>query len=103
MKKFIRKNESFVCLKCGTLVEKHKTSSRDHCNHCLYGLHVDINPGDRANQCKGILKPIGIKISNKKIKIAYNCLKCREKVLCIKAEDDNIEILEKLSKMTWRN
>lgn len=103
MKQFIKNNEEFTCFHCNKLVEKHPTSSRDHCNHCLYGLHVDINPGDRMNDCKGALEPIGLKIANGKTQIAYKCQKCQQQVFCIKADDDNAEEIINLGKKVWTN
>jgi len=102
MKKFIKNNQEFVCIHCGKFVEKHLTSSRDHCNHCLFGLHVDINPGDRLNTCKGILKPIGLRMVNGKNQIAYNCLKCSKQVFCLASKDDDPEILIQLSSLAWK-
>ena len=29
----------------------------NHCPRCLYSKHVDINPGDRAEQCDGMMEP----------------------------------------------
>jgi DNA-directed RNA polymerase subunit RPC12/RpoP len=103
MKKFIKNNQSFTCVNCGREVEKHSTSSRDHCNYCLFGLHVDINPGDRLNECKGLLKPIGIKLSNRKNQIAYECQLCHKKVLCVVASDDNRQQLLKLAGRVWQD
>ena len=60
MKRFNELDESFECEQCHKNVEKLNYSSRDHCPYCLYSKHVDINPGDRENPCKGLLKPIGI-------------------------------------------
>ena len=60
MKKFIVRDEEFICENCNKLVNKLGYTSRDHCPHCLYSKHVDINPGDRLNECKGLLKPIQI-------------------------------------------
>lgn len=97
MKTFIKNNEEFTCLNCGKLVPKHPTSSRDHCPYCLWGQHVDINPGDRLNDCRGMLKPVGIKIANGKTRVVYTCEKCKKNVLCIKAPDDNQEEILKLS------
>ena len=59
MKKFNMIDESFVCENCGKEIKPLEYSARDHCNYCLYSKHVDIFPGDRANNCKGLLKPIG--------------------------------------------
>ena len=33
-------------------------SSRDHCPFCLCSLHLDVNPGDRASDCGGIMEPL---------------------------------------------
>jgi DNA-directed RNA polymerase subunit RPC12/RpoP len=98
MKKFIKNNQSFECVNCKKQVEAHPKSSRDHCTHCLYGLHVDINPGDRANTCKGLLKPIGVNLKNKKEQIIYLCTKCEKQVGCITAPDDNREEILNLYK-----
>ena len=53
MKRFTMKDESFVCENCGFNVEKLNYTARDHCPNCLYSKHVDINPGDRENNCQG--------------------------------------------------
>ena len=55
MKNFTKRDESFVCENCGMEVEKLVYSSRDHCPYCLCSKHVDKLPGDRAEDCKGIL------------------------------------------------
>ena len=60
MKLFNELDENFICENCGKNVSKLVYSSRDHCPYCLYSKHVDINPGNRSNECKGLLKPIGI-------------------------------------------
>ena len=96
-KKFIKNNAEFVCINCGREVPKHPNSSRDHCPYCLVGLHVDINPGDRLNECKGILIPIGMRLFNKKEQVAYKCKKCSNIVYCITAPDDNRDLIVNLS------
>lgn len=101
MKKFLKNNQSFTCEVCGKFVEKHSTSSRDHCNHCLFGKHVDINPGDRLNPCQGILEPVGILIKSKSKKIVYNCKSCNKQIFNIVAVDDNDVELLKLSSKIW--
>ena len=100
---FIKNDNSFICVHCGKQVEKLKYTSRDHCNHCLYSLHVDISPGDRANECKGILKPVNVLLDSKKGKqIVYKCTKCGAEVRNIVALDDNedeiYKIIEKYSR-----
>lgn len=101
MKQFTKNNQPFSCIACGKNVSPHPTSSRDHCNHCLTGLHVDIKPGDRANTCKGILTPIGIEIKNQKERIVYRCQTCNEIVKCVIAPDDDREEIRNLYGKIW--
>lgn len=101
---FIKKDDEFICINCLKKVEKLKYTSRDHCNYCLYSIHVDVFPGDRSNECKGILKPINVEIGSKKGKqIVYKCLKCRQIVRNIVAEDDNMEEIYKIVSDYSRN
>ena len=75
--KFIKINESFVCSNCAFEVPPSASTCRDHCPKCLYSLHVDVNPGDRAADCAGLLRPVGYrKDSNKGFMILYECKKC---------------------------
>lgn len=97
MKKFSELDESFICKVCGNKVEKLVYSSRDHCNKCLSSIHVDINPGDRANTCLGILRPIGIEKFKDTFKIVYKCDKCGMMHKNIMASDDDMDMIIKLS------
>ncbi len=98
---FSKNNESFNCINCRKKVLEHPNSSRDHCNFCLIGLHVDVEPGDRANDCKGILEPIGLRTSSGKEQVVFSCLKCGKNVFCVTAPDDNREKIIELSKRRW--
>ncbi len=97
MKHFVQNNQEFQCLNCNCEVKIHPTSSRDHCNLCLYGLHIDINPGDRQNQCKGLLKPISIDKRNSKTQICYECESCGSKTRNIVAPDDDYDKIVEIS------
>lgn len=97
MKRFNELDEEFICLNCGKKVDKLEYSSRDHCPHCLYSLHVDINPGDRQNNCKGLLKPIDLEKFKDTYKIIYRCEKCNQLHKNIMAKDDNYEEIIKLT------
>ena len=93
-KKFQRKIEDFVCEKCGE--EVRGDGYTNHCPKCLYSKHVDINPGDRANDCGGLMKPIGAYFKGGEWTIEQKCEKCGE-VAKIKArEDDNMDAIEKI-------
>lgn len=97
MKKFNMIDESFICEHCGKNVSKLEYTARDHCPYCLYSKHVDINPGDRANICKGLLKPIDIEKFKDTYKIIYKCEKCNELHKNIIAVDDNMNEIIRIS------
>jgi DNA-directed RNA polymerase subunit RPC12/RpoP len=98
MKQFTKLDEEFICENCKEKIEKLNYTTRDHCNHCLYSKHVDINPGDRQNPCKGLLKPIGIEKFKNTYKIIYKCEKCHQIHKNIMATDDNMDLIIELSK-----
>ena len=98
MKKFNMIDEEFLCENCNKKVEKLNYTARDHCPHCLYSKHVDINPGDRNNQCKGLLEPTGIEKFKNTYKIIYKCQKCNQIHKNIMAIDDDFEKIIELSK-----
>lgn len=100
MKTFIKRDEEFICLNCGKKVNKLNYTTRDHCPYCLYSIHVDINPGDRLNKCKGMLKPIGIEKFKDSYKIIYKCEKCGEIHKNVVANDDDMDLIIELSKET---
>ena len=94
---FVKNDESFICKNCGKKVEKLGYTSRDHCNHCLYSIHVDITPGDRENDCRGNLVPINVLEDSKKGKvIVYKCDKCGVTIKNIAASDDDIDVIYKI-------
>ena len=97
MKKFIMRDETFICENCQKQVEKLNYTARDHCPYCLYSKHVDINPGDRQNNCLGLLKPISIEKFKNTYKIIYKCQKCNQLHKNIMANDDNFNKIIELS------
>ncbi len=98
MKRFMVRDEEFICENCGKNVIKLEYTSRDHCPYCLYSKHVDINPGDRLNECKGLLIPVGIEKFKNSYKIIYKCQKCNSIHKNIMASDDDYEKIIVLSK-----
>ena len=92
-KNFIYRNEDFVCANCGKQVSKGHGFIRDHCPYCLYGLHVDIMPGDRKEVCHGLLKPIGYEHKKGGIVIIYKCQKCGKIRKNKLVKDDNLDVL----------
>lgn len=98
MKKFTMRDEEFICENCQKQVEKLNYTARDHCPYCLYSKHVDINPGDRQNNCKGLLEPISIEKFKSTYKIIYKCQKCNQLHKNIMANDDNYNKIIELSR-----
>lgn len=80
MKRFVGQgaNQPFECAVCRASVPPLANGSyRNHCPSCLHSLHVDVNPGDRASDCGGVLEPIGVESSGKKgWVIVHRCLSC---------------------------
>lgn len=91
MKKFTRTIEDFTCEHCNMLVKG--TGYTNHCPQCLWSKHVDINPGDRAEECGGMMKPVGYqKISNNE-RVMQQCQKCGFDRPCKLQPEDNREVL----------
>ena len=96
MKRFNMIDEKFICENCGKKVSKLNYTARDHCPYCLFSKHVDILPGDRKNQCHGLLEPIDVEKHKNTYKIIYKCSRCRQTHKNIVANDDNFDELLKI-------
>lgn len=75
---------------------------RNHCPHCLYSKHVDVIPGDRANPCQGLMRPIAVEyLPQKGWMIVHQCTKCghqgRNKATLIDSQADNFYRIIELS------
>jgi DNA-directed RNA polymerase subunit RPC12/RpoP len=94
-----KRNEGFTCENCGYKNSAHPSSERNHCTECLFSKHVDLNlPGDRESCCMQLMKPVSIDYSGKKgYLILHECLKCKKRILNKTAEDDNWDLIIKLS------
>ena len=71
-------NTGFVCEVCGAEVLPVTNGSfRNHCPFCLWSLHLDENPGDRAADCGGQMEPIAAEPDPKRgFIITHRCTKC---------------------------
>ena len=98
-KKLFTKNDaSFVCAHCGKEVKPLGYSSRNHCPFCLWSLHVDVNPGDRASDCGGIMDAVTAEPDPKKgFIITHKCRKCGALRRNKAADDDDRKKLIKLT------
>lgn len=78
-KRFAKNDSGFVCAHCGREVEPLGYSSRNHCPFCLWSLHLDVNPGDRAADCGGQMEPIRAETDARRgFILVHRCTKCGE-------------------------
>ena len=78
-KRFTKNDDSFVCAHCGREVQPLGYTSRNHCPFCLWSMHLDIFPGDRASECGGKMEPVRVEPDPKKgYVIVHRCQKCGE-------------------------
>lgn len=94
-KRFQRRIEDFVCAHCG-----HTTTGSgytNHCPRCLWSRHVDINPGDRAEACGGMMEPIGIEGSTPTYRIIHSCTVCGAIRKVRVASDDDLEAVARVA------
>ena len=92
-KKFQRRIEDFACLNCGAQVQGDGFTN--HCPRCLYSRHVDIQPGDRAAQCGGLMAPIAVEKRGDAYRILHRCQVCAvERWNKSDPEDDFERLLE---------
>ncbi|MCR4279898.1 MAG: RNHCP domain-containing protein [Candidatus Komeilibacteria bacterium] len=92
-KKFQRTIENFKCEHCGYDVVG--TGYTNHCPACLYSKHVDINPGDRAAQCGGMMNPVEYYLKAGEVVIVHQCEKCGHRRPNKVSPEDALEALLK--------
>lgn len=72
--KFTRTTEDFDCAFCGTHVKGNGYTN--HCPECLSSLHVDVNPGDRAAECHGLMLADHYEQKKGEEFVVHKCTKC---------------------------
>ena len=68
---FTRRIEDFVCGNCKKTVKGNGYTN--HCPHCLWSCHVDVNPGDRAANCGALMQPVDLEIKAGDYIITHKC------------------------------
>ena len=71
-------NRGFICINCRTAVTPLTNGSyRNHCPVCLCSVHMDVYPGDRASDCHGLMRPVGVAYRAKKgWQVMHRCERC---------------------------
>ena len=88
-KKFIKNKEDFICENCGEQVIGNGYTN--HCPKCLWSKHVDIYPGDRASECRGMMDSVNIEIKGVEHLITHRCEKCGYEKINQAAPQDNFD------------
>jgi len=91
---FIRNQENFVCDHCGEEVTGNGYTN--HCPKCLWSKHVDIDPGDRASDCGGMMRPERLDTRSDEFIITLKCEKCGMEKRNKMSPGDNIEAAMKI-------
>ena len=95
-RKFTRTLEDFICAHCGAKVSGNGYTN--HCPKCLWSKHVDINPGDRAGRCGGLMELVGFEQKGRWWRVVHRCQKCQQtKVNKLSSSDSLKEALANLS------
>ena len=84
--------DSFTCRVCGRLASPQGAGSehRNHCPNCLTSLHMDMEPGDRASDCGGIMEPIAVWVrKGGEWAVIHRCRRCGALSSNRVAADDN--------------
>lgn len=94
-KKFQRAVEDFACEHCGRKVKG--SGYTNHCPRCLWSKHVDIDPGDRKEQCGGMMEPVAAESKDGGYVITHRCVKCRYEKRNKASENDDFDVILELA------
>lgn len=95
MKKFTKTVEDFNCAHCGAVVRGNGYTN--HCPKCLWSRHVDNNPGDRASDCGGMMRPVSVEKDGDRFIITHKCEKCGKVIRQHTNDNDDIDAIISLS------
>lgn len=88
---FTRRVEDFICASCGA--ENAGDGYTNHCAACLWSLHVDVDPGDRAATCGGLMEPVGAELDGRRERLVHRCVRCGVERRCRTAAADDRAVL----------
>ena len=88
--------DGFKCRNCGHRATWQGAGSRhrNHCPNCLHSVHLDIEPGDRAAECGGLMEPVAVWVRGKgEWAVIHRCKECGSLSSNRIAADDNETLL----------
>ena len=93
---FQRTVEDFTCEHCGAKVKG--TGYTNHCPKCLWGKHVDVNPGDRAEECGGMMEPMRVEGTTPHYTLVHRCARCGIERKNVVGKEDSGEAIVAVAK-----
>lgn len=88
-------------MQCGALVTGDGYTN--HCPRCLWSLHVDINPGDRAAACDAPMRPVGLEQRSGEWRVMHECTACGYRKVNRLAADDDEDVVRALAGLPLRD
>ena len=73
-RRFTRLREDFRCTICGEDVTGNGYTN--HCPACLWSMHVDVHPGDRAAACRAPMRPVQLLYERDIFVVVHECTRC---------------------------
>lgn len=95
-KRFTRLVEDFVCEHCGR--EVIGDGYTNHCPHCLWSKHVDVDPGDRQARCAGLMPPVAVQAASGSYVLTHRCQTCGIEKRNKLADGDDFEAVLEISR-----
>lgn len=92
---FTRTVEDFACGHCGAAVSGDGYTN--HCPRCLWSRHVDVDPGDRAAACGGLMEPTAVSMEKDGFVLTHRCIVCGHEKRNRAARDDDREAFARLA------
>lgn len=94
---FTRRIENFDCVVCGA--HNRGDGYTNHCSVCLNSLHVDVDPGDRADECRGVMRPVTVEVLRGKYVIVHRCERCGVVRRCKAGSRDDVDTIHDVMRM----
>lgn len=99
--RFTRRTEDFTCVECGAVVVGDGYTN--HCPRCLWSCHVDVYPGDRASDCGGSMRPVGIDQRGGEWRVVHVCTRCGHRKANRLSEGDDDRVVRDLMREPLRD
>jgi len=92
----VPEREKYICGHCKESVIGGRYNN--HCPHCLWSKHLDDRrPGDRASECRELMKPVGVMQEKGKWRVVHQCSGCGKYTVVDSSPEDDFDLIIDLS------